>query len=166
MNRTRTGRIRWLPAMELAVAFPVRALADEPQLEPLLTAAAAHRVMAAALGEMERREAPGGRIAILDDAGHLLLGKRLDGTNPGTPPVATGKARTAALFRSPTAKFEEIIRAERTPLLAIPDFVPMQGSIPLVTEGQIAAIGVGSAASAPQDQQVAIAGARALEAPQ
>lgn len=138
------------------------ALAEAPS-KPFLTLAAAERVMHAALLEAGRLEAPGGSIAIVDDGGHLVLLRRLDNTMPATPPVAIGKARTAAIFKTPTSRFESIITEGRTPMLAIEGFMPMRGGVPLVVDGVIiGAIGVSGAASAAQDEEIALAGAAAL----
>jgi glc operon protein GlcG len=77
--------------------------------------------------------------------------------------VSAGKARTAALFRKPTRVFEDIIRRGRTPMLKIDDFTPMQGGVPIVVAGEVVgAIGVSGAASAPQDEVLALAGAAAF----
>lgn len=136
------------------------ALADVPT-KPYLTLAAAERVMQAAVAEARDLKAPGS-IAIVDDGGHLVLLQRLDNTMPATPPVATGKARTAAIFKTPTAKFETIIRDGRTPMLNIEGFTPMRGGVPIVVDGVvIGAIGVSGAASAVQDEEIALAGAAA-----
>ena len=43
------------------------------------------------------------------------------------------------------------------------DFTPLQGGIPIIVDGQvIGAVGVSGAASAQQDEELAIAGASAL----
>ncbi len=139
--------------------------ADVPS-KPYLTLAAAERVMHAALSEASRIKAPGGSIAIVDDGGHLVLLRRLDNTMPATPPVAVGKARTAAIFKTPTSKFETIITEGRTPMLAVEGFMPMRGGVPLVIDGVvIGAIGVSGAASAAQDEEIALAGATAIGSP-
>lgn len=144
------------------IALTVPAAASMPT-KPYLTLEHAERVMRAALAEAERLKAPGGSIAIVDDGGHLLLLRRLDNTMPATPPVATGKARTAAIFKTPTARFEEIISNGRTPMLNIADFTPMRGGIPIVVDGVvIGAIGVSGAASAAQDEEIALAGASVI----
>ena len=131
--------------------------------KPYLRLENAERVMEAAMAEAKRLKAPGGSIAIVDDGGHLLLLRRLDNTMPATPPVATGKARTAAIFKTPTSKFEEIISNGRTPMLNIEGFTPMRGGVPLVVDGVVVgAIGVSGAASAAQDEEIALAGAAAV----
>lgn len=128
---------------------------------PTIGLEAAQIIMAAAVQEAKRLDAPGGSIAIVDDGGHLVLFYRLDGTMPATPPIAEGKARTAALFRAPTAKFEKIVMDGRTPMLAVEGFIPMQGGVPIIVDGfVIGGIGVAGAASAPQDVEIANAGAR------
>ncbi len=152
--------------LALILTFLAAVAAAEPvERKPTLGLDGAKAVMAAAKAEAVRLNAPGGTIAIVDAGGHLILLERLDGTVPATPPIATGKARTAAIFRAPTAKFENIVRQGRTPMMAIEGFTPMQGGIPIVVEGHVVGgIGVSGAASAPQDEEIAIAGGKATEA--
>jgi glc operon protein GlcG len=152
--------------MAALAMLALAASADAQSLEhkPALTLEGATEVMAAAKAEAKRLNAPDGTIAIVDDGGHLILLERLDGTFPSTPPVATGKARTAAIFRTPTARFETIIRDGRTPMLNIEGFTPMQGGVPIVAAGHVVGgIGVSGAASAPQDEEIAIAGTKAAQ---
>lgn len=131
--------------------------------KPYLSLAAADRMMQAALAYAIKHRAPGASIAIVDDGGHLVMLRRLDNTMPATPPIATGKARTAAIFKTPTARFETIIRDGRTPMLNIEGFTPMRGGVPIiVNEVVIGAIGVSGAASAEQDEEIALAGAAVL----
>jgi mannose-6-phosphate isomerase-like protein (cupin superfamily) len=48
-------------------------------------------------------------------------------------------------------------------MVALPDFTPLQGGVPIVIDGQvIGGVGVSGAASATQDEEVALAGAAAL----
>jgi len=48
-------------------------------------------------------------------------------------------------------------------MTTLPDFTPLQGGIPIIVDGQIiGAVGVSGAASAQQDEELAIAGANAL----
>src|SRR2546428_8432019 len=83
--------------------------------------------------------------------------------------ISAGKARTAALFKKPTRAFEEIIGKGRTAMIALEDFTPLEGGIPLTVDGQIVgAVGVSGAASAQPDEALAVAaaGARAWPASQ
>jgi glc operon protein GlcG len=128
----------------------------------VLSLAGAKRVAAAALAEARRLSAPGAAIAVTDDAGTLLYLERLDGTFAMAATVSAGKARTAALFQKPTRVFEEAINKGRTAMTALPDFTPLQGGVPIVVDGQVAgAIGVSGAASAQQDDEIAVAAAKA-----
>jgi glc operon protein GlcG len=127
-----------------------------------LTLDGAKRVAAAAAAEA-RRHNEGGVIAVVDDGGNLMYLERLDGTFAAGARIAAGKARTAVLFKLPTRVFEEIIRKGRTPMVALQDFTPLQGGVPIVVEGQVVgAVGVSGAASAQRDEAVALAGAAAL----
>jgi len=48
-------------------------------------------------------------------------------------------------------------------MTTVNDFTPLQGGIPIIVDGQIiGAVGVSGAASAEQDEELAIAGANAL----
>jgi len=56
-----------------------------------------------------------------------------------------------------------VINKGRTAMTTRNDFTPLQGDIPIVLDGQIiGAVGVSGAASAQQDEELAIAGANAL----
>ncbi|MEX5212983.1 MAG: heme-binding protein [Nitrospiraceae bacterium] len=133
-----------------------------------LTLEGAKKVIAATIAEAVRINAPGGSIAVVDDGGNLLALERLDHTFAASANIAIGKARTAALFKKPTKAFEEAIKSGRTSMVTLGGdlrhFTPLQGGIPLEWEGKaVGAIGVSGAASAQQDEDLAIAGAHALE---
>jgi glc operon protein GlcG len=130
----------------------------------VLTLSEAKAVAAAAVAEAGRLKAPGGALAVVDDGGHLLYLERLDGTFPSAASVATGKARTAAIFRKPTLDFENAANGGRTALVGVSEMVPLQGGVPIVVGGQVVgAIGVSGAASAQQDEEIARAGAAAFK---
>lgn len=126
-----------------------------------LTLEGAKQVIAAAAAEARRQRA-GGAFAVVDEGGNLLALERLDGTFAASGQISIGKARTAAIFQRPTRAFEEIIRGGRTPMLSLHDFTPLQGGVPIVVDGQVVgAIGVSGAASAQQDEELAVIGAAA-----
>jgi glc operon protein GlcG len=128
-----------------------------------LTLDGAKKVIAAAVAEAKSKNAPGGAIAVVDESGNLVAVERLDNTFAAGANISIGKARTAALFRRPTKLFEEVINKGRTAMTALNDFTPLQGGIPIIIDGQIiGAVGVSGAASAEQDEELAIAGANAL----
>lgn len=128
-----------------------------------LTQAGAKKVIAAAIAKAKEVNAPGAVIAVVDDGGNLMAVERLDGTFAAGGLISIGKARTAAIFKRPTSVFEKIIREGRTPMVALDDFTPLQGGVPIEIDGQIVgAVGVSGAASAQQDEELALAGAHAL----
>lgn len=121
------------------------------------------RSVLAACESAARSNGAGGAFAVVDDGGNLIALQRMDGTFPAGANVSIGKARTAAMFRKPTSFFEDTIRNGRTPMLALNDFTPLQGGVPIEVDGQIVgAVGVSGAMSAQQDEQIAKAGAAAL----
>ena len=105
-------------------------------------------------------------VAIVDEGGNLLYVARPETSFAAGANVSIGKARTSALFKKPTAFFEDTINKGRFTMTALPDFTPLQGGVPIVHEGHvIGAIGVSGAKSAQQDEQVAMAGAGAIASP-
>lgn len=128
-----------------------------------LTLEGAKKVIAAAVAEAKSENAPGGAIAVVDEGGNLIAVERLDNTFAAGANISIGKARTAVLFKRPTKFFEDIINKGRTAMTTLNDFTPLQGGIPIIVDGQIiGAVGVSGAASAQQDEELAIAGAKAL----
>lgn len=128
-----------------------------------LTLDGAKKVIAAAVAEAKSKNAPGGAIAVVDEGGNLVALERLDNTFAAGANISIGKARTAVLFKRPTKFFEDAINKGRIAMTTLDDFTPLQGGIPLVVDGQvIGAVGVSGAASAQQDEELAIAGANAL----
>jgi glc operon protein GlcG len=127
-----------------------------------LTADGAQRVIAGAVAEARKLNTTG-VIAVVDDGGNLMALERIDGTFAAGANISIGKARTAALFKKPTKFFEDVVGKGRTSMVALNDFTPLQGGVPITVDGQIVgAVGVSGAASAPQDEQLAMAGAAAL----
>ena len=127
-----------------------------------LTLDGAKKVIAGAVAYAKKNNAPGGVIAVVDEGGSLMALERLDGTFAAGANISIGKARTAVLFKRPTKAFEDIIKNGRTAMVALPDayFTPLQGGVPITIDGQIVGgIGVSGAASAQQDEELAIAGA-------
>src|SRR6516165_901470 len=123
----------------------------------------AKKAIAAAADYAKRNNAPGGVIAVVDEGGNLMALERLDGTFAMGATISIGKARTAVLFKKPTRFFEELINKGRTAMTAIDGFTPLIGGIPIIIDGQVVGgIGVSGAASANQDEELALAGAAAF----
>lgn len=147
-------------------AFVINATAQTTD-KKALTLEGAKKVIAASVTYAKKNNAPGGVIAVVDDGGNLMALERLDGTFAAGANISIGKARTAVLFKRPTKAFEDIIRNGRTAMVALPDglFTPLQGGVPIVIDGQVVGgVGVSGAASAQQDEDLAIAGANVFTA--
>src|SRR5260370_1439684 len=130
-----------------------------------LTLEGARKAIAGAVAYAHKNNA-GGVIAVVDDGGNLMALERLDGTFAAGAMISIGKARTAALFKKPTKFFEDVIGKGRTSMVALNDFTPLQGGVPIEVDGQIVgAIGVSGANSAQQDEELAKAGAAAVSSP-
>jgi glc operon protein GlcG len=122
---------------------------------------AAKKVATEAVKYAKANNAPGGAIAVVDNGGNLIYLERLDGTFPASSEVSIKKANTAALFKAPSVKLENSINGGRQALITV-GHTFLQGGIPIIIDGQvIGAIGVSGAASAQQDEEIAIAGSKA-----
>jgi len=152
-------RIALTALIMLSVALVANAQVVEKKA---LTIEGAKKVIAGAVAYAKKNNAPGGVIAVVDEGGNLMALERLDGTFAAGANISIGKARTAVLFKRPTKAFEDIIKNGRTAMVALPDayFTPLQGGVPITIDGQIVGgVGVSGAASAQQDEELAIAGA-------
>jgi len=136
--------------------------------QPTLTLDGAKRVAAGAMEYARTHNAPGASIAVVDAGGHTIYVERLDGTFSAGSDISIGKARTAVVFKRPTRGIEEGINKGRTAMVdvaAVTWFTPLQGGVPVIAAGQIVGgIGVSGASSAQQDEEVAMAGAAAIDA--
>ncbi|HSK28445.1 MAG TPA: heme-binding protein [Candidatus Limnocylindria bacterium] len=150
--------------LTILLVLALTSLADAQTIEKKgLTLEGAKKIIAAAVAEAKSKNAPGGAIAVVDEGGNLIAVERLDNTFAAGANISIGKARTAALFKRPTKTFEDIINKGRTAMTTLPDFTPLQGGVPIVVDGQtIGAVGVSGAASAHQDEELAVVGANAL----
>jgi glc operon protein GlcG len=127
---------------------------------PALTLADCERIAAAALAEA-RANSWIVAIAILDDGGHLLHFVRMDGATPANAAIAQEKARTAALSRRTSGKWQERVKS-RPELMKMPGILPVQGGVPVIAEGTcVGAVGV-SGVQSHEDEQIARAGIRAV----
>jgi glc operon protein GlcG len=148
-------------AIAALLMLPATAGAELPS-KRLLTLEAARTVVAAAAAEAVKRGATV-VIVVVDDGGHVVVLERLNDTQVASVDVGIGKARTAAIFRRPSKVFEDQIRDGRVAALALPGATPLQGGVPLVVDGQVVgAIGV-SGNTPQEDEDIAKAGAAALE---
>jgi len=152
--------MKWISALMLFLILLATAVVVHAELpvKMVLTLGVAKKIAAAAEAEAMKRGATV-VIAVVDDAGHLILLERLDNTQVASVEVGIGKARTAAIFRRPSKEFEDQIRNGRVAALALTGATPLQGGVPIVVEGKIiGAIGV-SGNTPQEDEDIAKAGA-------
>ena len=102
-------------------------------------------------------------IAIVDDGGHLLWLQRLDGAPAISSHIAPAKAHMAALGRSETKGYEDIINGGRYAFLTVPKVEGLlEGGVPVLKDGHcIGAVGVSGVKSS-EDVQIAKAGIAAI----
>ncbi|WP_233882141.1 heme-binding protein [Paraburkholderia flagellata] len=101
-------------------------------------------------------------IAVVDDGGHLLHLRRLDGAAPITAEIAMAKARTASLGRRESKVYEDVIKQGRTAFLSAPLTGMLEGGVPVIVNGDVVgAVGV-SGVKSDQDAAIARAGIAAL----
>ncbi len=157
----RSGILASILAAAAAFANPSANIGQKKSL----TLDGARAAIAAAVDQAEKNKTTG-VIAVVDDGGNLMALERIDGTFAAGANISIGKARTAALFQKPTRFFEEVIGKGRTAMVALNDFTPLQGGVPSTVDGQIVGgVGVSGAASAQQDEELAMAAAAAVSAP-
>jgi len=124
----------------------------------------AKKVAAAAIAEAKRNDWAVA-VAVVDDGGHLMYLERLDDTQKASSVIAAKKAKTAILFKRPSAAIEKAIAEGRQAMMMLPGATPIEGGTPLVVDGEfVGAIGVSGVQSV-QDGMVAKAGALALDGP-
>jgi glc operon protein GlcG len=103
-------------------------------------------------------------ISVVDPSGNLVFYEKIDDTQLASANISQKKARTAALYRRPTAAFYDAMETGH-PSVATLDPVPVAspGGFPLVENGKmIGAIGCSGAAGV-QDAVVCKAGADKLQ---
>ena len=162
----RKGLMKIFTSTLLAILVAISALAPaRAQIveKKSLNLDGAKKAIAAAVDYAKKNNAPGGVIAIVDEGGNLMALERLDGSFAMGATISIGKARTAVLFKKPTRFFEELINKGRTAMAAVDGFTPLIGGIPIIIGGEVVGgIGVSGAASANQDEELALAGAAAF----
>lgn len=147
----------------LLILLPSSALRAQLLEKKVLTLEAAEKIAGAAEAEAKKRNATV-VIVVDDDGGYPIVLKRLNDTQVASVDVGIGKARTAAIFRRPSAVFEEQIRTGRLASLVLPGATPLQGGLPLTYEGKVVgAIGV-SGNTPQEDEDIALAGVKAFAA--
>lgn len=123
----------------------------------ILTLAQAKKLVAAAEAEAVRNRFVM-CIAVVDDAGNLLAFERMDEAELACIRLAEEKARTAVLFKRPTKQLDDQISGARSAAAAM-GFTPVEGGVPLTSNGKVVGAVGASGGSSAQDAQVAAAAA-------
>lgn len=123
----------------------------------------AQKIMAAAEAEAAKNN---WRLtfAIVDTSGNLIMFKMMTDANFITRDVAIRKAKTAAAFRVPTKSLADAAKAASGPTITqlLPEYLALEGGVPIVVGGQIiGAIGASGARSY-EDAQAAMRGIEAI----
>ena len=115
----------------LLSSVAVAAQAAPPLTAPstVLTLAGAKTVLKAAEQAADGLKAPSS-IAVVDTSGTLVAFESLDGVRAGSPALAIGKARTAALLQRPSEEIENNTNNGRTAMVTA-GFLALRGGIPL-----------------------------------
>jgi glc operon protein GlcG len=104
-------------------------------------------------------------VAVVDPAGNLVYFEKMDGTQTGSVNVSIEKARSAALFKRATKSFQDTVAGGGVGLriLGLPGAVPVDGGLPIISEGRIiGAIGL-SGGTSEQDGLCAQAGVNTIK---
>ncbi|HEX3091874.1 MAG TPA: heme-binding protein [Candidatus Angelobacter sp.] len=104
-------------------------------------------------------------VAVVDPTGTLVYYEKTDNTQIGSANVSINKARSAALYKRPTKAFQDALASGGAGLrvLGLEGAVPVEGGVPIISDGKIiGAIGV-SGANSDQDGQCAVAGAAVIK---
>lgn len=152
----------------LALGVPASpALASEPLTRHAVSVSQADRMIAAAADDARTRGLEVS-IVVVDAAGDIVAGHRMDGSGPVFFEVARRKAVTSALFRANSKNIEDnIINGLKGSgafmgAIVLDDIMPRQGGLP-IRHGQetIGAIGI-SGAAPDVDELIAQAGLNAI----
>jgi glc operon protein GlcG len=123
---------------------------------PTLTIADAHKMMAACKTEAQNNDWLVA-IAIVDDAGALLLLERDDTIHRVTAEAALGKAQIAVALRRSSRLAMDLVK-EQAGFLKVTG-LPVRGGVPVMYQGEcIGGVGV-SGVEGLRDEQIAVAGA-------
>ncbi len=101
-------------------------------------------------------------IAIVDQGGHLVVLRRIDGVQTASIDIAIEKARTAVFYKRSTKVFQDRVSEGENAILSLPDMMPFGGGLPIWDDDLIVGgIGV-SGVTAEQDEIIARVGLEAL----
>ena len=144
-----------LTGMTLAVDLPTKKVLN----------LAAIKVMVAASEAKAKELNVQVTICIVDDSGNLLFLEKADTASFNTLDFAQRKARSAALYRSPSKDGDDALKKGNVGVLTYPNYFPNQGGLPIKVDGQTIGGIAASGSKSENDEAVAQAGIDALLKP-
>lgn len=165
----RTRYMRFVASIAVAVmaaSVPLVAAQAAPIELPtreVLPFALAQKIADAAIQKAKAIPAAG-VIAIVDDAGEVILQIRMDNAfMRASSCLAPEKARSAVMFHRSTATLEAAVAGPRPALVTAPGFVMLKGGEPIVINGHLVG-GIGVSVDTPDhDEDIAQAGLAAIK---
>lgn len=149
--------------LSLVAALPAAAQQNPPPYGAPITLETAKKVMAGAEAEAVKNNW-NVYVVVVDSGGNIVMLHRFDNAQLGSLVLAKGMAQTALDFKLPTKALEDAISAGGSGLrlTTLNNITPIEGGLPIVSDGKIVgAIGVSGVLSS-QNAQVARAGIQAL----
>ncbi len=143
------------------MAFGVCTTATQSHYANTLSLEDAQRIVDAA---EQRAPAEGWNvvIAVVDQGGHLITLRRIDGVQTASIEIAIEKARTAVFYKRSTKVFQDRVSEGEHAILNLPNMMPFGGGLPIKFDDMIiGGIGV-SGVTAEQDEIIARAGLEAF----
>lgn len=104
------------------------------ETRPFLTSGRAHDICERAVAAASDMGAPI-CVAVVDDGGHLLALRRMDGAGAASPDIVTGKARTAATFGMPTKVLDDL--CTQRPGFLSARAMTIEGGVPIELGGRV-----------------------------
>jgi glc operon protein GlcG len=155
-----TEMFRRAAIVAIAVSLALAAQVDLPQ-KPMLNLAGIKTMVAAAEAEAAKRNVQV-TLCITDEQGNILFLQKADAAGTSTIMYASRKAKHAALYRQPSKAGADRLKGGDLSVLALPDYFPNQGGLPIRYKGVV--IGAIAASGAPSevDEAIAQAGIDAL----
>jgi glc operon protein GlcG len=170
----KTNRLSWVTAVALVLLSTVAFSQGQPeraepgkttqglpkgQVRPM-TVEFAKRLVAAAKKAAcsPPAGACSGAFAVADDAGVIVYVEIIDGVLAGAPDLAIRKAKASALWRRPTAQFQDAVNNKTNTSYAdgtFQDMTTSPGGVPLVKDGRVVGgVGTGGVGSSAANKQI------------
>lgn len=156
--------IKFLLVLILTTSLGMEAQMLPNPYGPPISVEAAKKAAAAALAEAVKNHW-NMAVAVVDPNGTLIYYEKMDNTQIGSANVSINKARSAALYKRPSKAFQDALASGGAGIrvMALEGAVPVEGGVPLLSEGKIiGAIGV-SGDSSDHDGVCANAGAATVK---